>query len=557
MAASDLLLMPPPPHASAALSLPPATSGARSGSRRASQRQHLLGLAAAGLMALGPAASPCLTPLAVGGRRLGDSGHGAALLLGRSGRGAMAGEAVTGSHGRRQRERPPGEEIWRRWNLPESDLLQHKSIKNLIHNGISSHNMGPGGDRAETQWVSSRIEDATEDVMHEAIEETGGVDQEVGSDQNVAEVAIEDRIVRPADNAGDISIRDGIIPPANEGQADNVEDVTIQDSTIRPDARVDQAEGNYSLNFLMEITNQFSEKSEIGHGGFGRVYLGKLPDGNAIAVKRLKNGLLSINDSTQFKNEVNNLMGLEHENIVRLLGSCNDVRLVAAQTAGHFVQIEENLLCLEYLSNGSLDGKLSDQSGEFEWGTFFNIIKGISSGLCYLHEKKKNGPIIHLDLKPENILLDDNMIPKIADFGLSRLFGPNTTHRMTVHIMGTLGYIAPEFYEFQDRIKISAKADIFSLGIVILEIVTGRRRPHNEMLEVYITEVRKTSTFEKMKARYPSLNPDNLKEVTGCIEIGIMCLDTNPERRPTAGQIYYALSNITHLEDGQIMTHPR
>jgi serine/threonine protein kinase len=121
---------------------------------------------------------------------------------------------------------------------------------------------------------------------------------------------------------------------------------------------------------------------------------------------------------------------------------------------------------------------LTDQSGRFEWDTYFKIIKGISLGLCYLHEQKQNGPIIHLDLKPSNILLDDNMIPKIADFGISRLFGPNTTRKITQNVLGTIGYMAPEYLE---KGEISSKADIFSLGILILEVVTGKRRPHAEI----------------------------------------------------------------------------
>ena len=190
-----------------------------------------------------------------------------------------------------------------------------------------------------------------------------------------------------------------------------------------------------SFQQLMEITNNFEQK--LGSGTFGVVYKGVLNDGpvnRVIAVKKLHSTTEQIDDK-QFKNEFELLRVLKHQNIVQLVGFCNETEKVTANYEGRIVVAEEihRALCLEFVPNGSLGKFLSEQCHELNWNLRFKIIKGICEGLKYLHDF----PINHLDLKPDNILLDDKMAPKIADFGISRLMGAENTVK-TQTFLGTL-----------------------------------------------------------------------------------------------------------------------
>ncbi|TVU49642.1 hypothetical protein EJB05_00963, partial [Eragrostis curvula] len=222
------------------------------------------------------------------------------------------------------------------------------------------------------------------------------------------------------------------------------------------------------LEDLRKITNNFSDERLLGQGGFGKVYKGLLQNRDIVAVKRLMSTMPGIQDR-QFENEIHHLMRLKHPNIVQLLGYSSEIENIFTEYKGKYVYAEksEKLLCLEYLPNGSLDGHLSDESSGLDWVTRFKIVEGICSGLHYLQEE---GHVTHMDLKPTNILLDDNMVPKIAAFGLSRLFGADKTRTCTLNCHGTLGYMAPEYLE---RGMITKKLDIFSLGVIIIEITTG------------------------------------------------------------------------------------
>ncbi|KAB8115836.1 hypothetical protein EE612_056594, partial [Oryza sativa] len=217
------------------------------------------------------------------------------------------------------------------------------------------------------------------------------------------------------------------------------------------------------------ITGNFSEEHQIGHGGYGIVYKGVLENGKKIAVKKLHD--IASLDDIKFMNEFINLMSVQHQNIVQLVGYCYETRRKLVLHNDKFVlaHVEERALCFEYLERGSLDKYLSDESSGFDWCTRYKIIKGICEGVNYLH----NGPqdrILHLDLKPSNILLDKYNVPKIADFGLSRLFGETLSHHTTKRSIGTVGYMPPEYI---DKCHITEKFDIFSLGVIIIEIVTG------------------------------------------------------------------------------------
>ncbi|CAD6333319.1 unnamed protein product [Miscanthus lutarioriparius] len=213
----------------------------------------------------------------------------------------------------------------------------------------------------------------------------------------------------------------------------------------------------YDVETIAAATDSFSTNNKLGEGGFGPVYKGKLEDGQEIAVKTLskksKQGL------DEFKNEVMLIAKLQHRNLVRLIG-CG-------------ISGEEKMLIYEYMANKSLDYFLFDRTKSMllDWQTRYHIIEGIARGLLYLQQDSRYR-IIHRDLKPENILLDKDMTPKISDFGLARMFGSEDTEINTGRLAGTRGYIAPEY---QINGVFSMKSDVFSFGVVVLEIITGER----------------------------------------------------------------------------------
>ncbi|XBI87642.1 hypothetical protein VPH35_025696 [Triticum aestivum] len=299
------------------------------------------------------------------------------------------------------------------------------------------------------------------------------------------------------------------------------------------------------FQYLKDITSNFSNDRILGKGGFGVVYKGLLENGEIIAVKKL---LHTLPDSeTQFENEVNLLMKLDHQNIVRLLGYCYETRRVHTPHEGDFVFVwnTESLLCLECLPKGSLNSYISDASSGLDWHTCCKIIEGISFGLQYLHEHP-NVPIIHLDLKPANILLDGNMVPKITDFGLSRLFDQSRTMH-TKNNIGTRGYMPPEYV---DRGIITPMSDIFSLGVIIMEVITGHRDyPYDikKSSEDFIErELLKWRNRLQEEPECTSLETD-CQQIQRCLQIGLICV--NPERikRPTMNKVVDMLQGLESM----------
>ncbi|XP_062197762.1 cysteine-rich receptor-like protein kinase 44 isoform X2 [Phragmites australis] len=298
-----------------------------------------------------------------------------------------------------------------------------------------------------------------------------------------------------------------------------------------------------TLDYLKYITNDFSKEKVLGSGGFGVVYKGVLKNGEAIAVKRLNNILETHLGDDQFENEVTHLFGLKHKNIVQLRGYCDDAhkqvcRSEQSRSKGRgervLAEVRERLLCLEYVPNKNLREHISDTSCGLEWHVRYEIIKGICSGLHYLDTECD---IAHMDLKPENILLDDNMVPKIADFGTSRLFGENQSRIITKTCRGTFGYMAPEYINDGE---ITKKVDIFSLGVIILELLTGSKLEFPRGKE-YVARFTK-GVVGKWRDRLP--NSAYSQQVGICISIGLNCVNSDPNRRPTTGYIIKKLSEV-------------
>ncbi|XP_023635855.1 putative cysteine-rich receptor-like protein kinase 31 isoform X2 [Capsella rubella] len=208
---------------------------------------------------------------------------------------------------------------------------------------------------------------------------------------------------------------------------------------------------------IESATDKFSMSNKLGQGGFGEVYKGMLPNETEIAVKRLSRN--SGQGTQEFKNEVVIVAKLQHKNLVRLLGFC--------------VERDEKILVYEFVPNKSLDYFLFDQTkkSQLDWKRRYNIIGGITRGLLYLHQDSRL-TIIHRDIKASNILLDADMNPKIADFGMARNFRVDQTEDNTGRVVGTFGYMPPEYVTHG---QFSTKSDVYSFGVLVLEIVCGKK----------------------------------------------------------------------------------
>nr|XP_051206669.1 putative cysteine-rich receptor-like protein kinase 16 isoform X6 [Lolium perenne] len=295
-----------------------------------------------------------------------------------------------------------------------------------------------------------------------------------------------------------------------------------------------------SLHLLEEITDGFSKHRKLGGGTYGDVYLGEHKDGVKIAVKVLKDTLDLSNE--QFEKEYGNLAILKHKNVVRLVGSCNQTKEECVPHNGMMVKAVKarRMLCFEYMCNGSLDSFIYDTSNACNWHTRYGIIKGICEGLEYLHEKLKPHPMFHLDLKPANVLLDENMSPKIADFGVSRLFLEENT-RKTNSKLGTPGYIPPEYI---DRGLISTKFDIFSLGVLIIKIMMGQEayfRIDDMSSQEFVDFVHMNWMSRLQGPHAYSI------QTRSCIEIALSCVEKDRRKRPSIGAI---VSNLNQTEYG-------
>ncbi|XP_052161153.1 cysteine-rich receptor-like protein kinase 6 isoform X2 [Oryza glaberrima] len=286
------------------------------------------------------------------------------------------------------------------------------------------------------------------------------------------------------------------------------------------------------LSTLQSATSNFDESNRLGEGGFGVVFKGVFPDGQEVAVKRLSN--CSNQGLGQLKNELSLVAKLQHKNLVRLIGVC--------------LEEGEKVLVYEYMPNKSLDTVLFDpeKSKQLDWGKRYNILYGIARGLQYLHEHSQL-KIIHRDLKASNILLDSDMKPKIADFGMAKIFGDDQTRNATSRVVGTLGYMSPEYAM---RGQYSTKLDVFSFGVLVLEIVTGRRNSYAVVSEhcedLFSLVWRHWNEGTVTEIVDPSLgNHYPRGDILKCINIGLLCVQQNPVDRPPMSAIILMLSSGT------------
>ncbi|GAB4854121.1 hypothetical protein Ancab_039716 [Ancistrocladus abbreviatus] len=276
-------------------------------------------------------------------------------------------------------------------------------------------------------------------------------------------------------------------------------------------------------------TNYFSPSNKLGEGGFGPVYKGKLPGGQEIAVKRLaKNSGQGVEE---FINEVTLISKLQHRNLVRLLGCC--------------IQGEEKILVYEYMPNRSLDSFIFDSTGEglLDWRKRVNIIEQIAQGLLYLH-KYSRLRIIHRDLKTSNILLDGEMNPKISDFGMARIFGDHETRAKTRRIVGTYGYMSPEYAM---NGLYSEKSDVFSFGVIVLEMMSGKKNTAYESDNSSNLLAHAWHLWKEGKSRElmdPTL-ADSFPGSVVCwfVQLGLLCVQERAVDRPTMSDVVSMLHN--------------
>ncbi|KAJ4718601.1 Receptor-like serine/threonine-protein kinase [Melia azedarach] len=288
----------------------------------------------------------------------------------------------------------------------------------------------------------------------------------------------------------------------------------------------------FSFSSVSAATNNFSDTNKLGEGGFGPVYKGVLLKGDEIAVKRLSG--TSGQGLEELKNEATVIAKVQHKNLVRLLGCCIDK--------------EEKILIYEYMPNKSLDFLLFDQVKRIllDWETRTRIIEGVAQGLLYLHQHSRLR-IIHRDLKSSNILLDKDMNPKISDFGVARIiFGGNELQAKTNRIVGTYGYIAPEYAL---RGVFSTKSDVFSFGVVLLEILSSRKNA--EFYQAASLNLLDYAwdlwTSDKV---LDLIDPVILEDASSMhtilpryVNIALLCVQERAEDRPTMSDVVSMLTN--------------
>ncbi|RWR75094.1 receptor protein kinase TMK1-like protein [Cinnamomum micranthum f. kanehirae] len=294
-----------------------------------------------------------------------------------------------------------------------------------------------------------------------------------------------------------------------------------------------------SIQVLRNVTNNFSEENILGRGGFGTVYKGELHDGTKIAVKRMESGVISGKGLNEFKSEIAVLTKVRHRHLVALLGYCLDGN--------------ERLLVYEYMPQGTLSRFLFDWKEEglkpLEWMKRLSIALDVARGVEYLHSLAHQS-FIHRDLKPSNILLGDDMKAKVADFGLVRL-APDGKCSVETRLAGTFGYLAPE-YAVTGRV--TTKSDVFSFGVILMELITGRRaldesQPEENMhLVTWFRRMQiNKETFQKIIDSTIDLTEETLTSINTVAELAGHCCAREAYQRPDMGHAVNVLSSLVDV----------
>ncbi|KAF8732337.1 hypothetical protein HU200_016323 [Digitaria exilis] len=305
---------------------------------------------------------------------------------------------------------------------------------------------------------------------------------------------------------------------------------------LREDWEVEFGPHRFSYKELFNATEGFKSKHLLGVGGFGKVYKGLLPRSKSeVAVKRVSHD--SSQGIKEFVSEVVSIGHLRHRNLVQLLGYCR--------------RKGELLLVYDYMPNGSLDKYLYDEENKplLEWSQRFQIIKDVASGLFYLHEKWEQ-VVIHRDIKASNVLLDGGMIAHLGDFGLARLYD-HGTDLQTTHVVGTMGYIAPELSRTG---KASPLTDVFAFGTFLLEVTCGRRPVSNSLqhgramlvdrvLEYWHRGALEETVDHRLRGNY------NIEEARMVLTLGLKCSHPFPGERPTMRQVMQYLDGDVPLPE--------
>lgn len=298
---------------------------------------------------------------------------------------------------------------------------------------------------------------------------------------------------------------------------------------------------SFSYNSLRSATGDFHPSSKIGGGGYGVVYKGVLRDGTQVAIKSLS--VESKQGTHEFMTEIAMISNIQHPNLVKLIGFC--------------IEGNHRILVYEFLENNSLASSLLGSKSKcvpLDWQKRAAICLGTASGLSFLHEEAQPN-IVHRDIKASNILLDENFNPKIGDFGLAKLFPDNVTH-ISTRVAGTMGYLAPEYALLRQLTK---KADVYSFGILMLEIISGKSsskaafgdnilvlvewawklKEENRLLELVDTEI---TDYDE-------------NEVYRHLVIALFCTQSGAQHRPTMKQVLQMLSRQVHLNE-KALTEP-
>ncbi|KAK9696870.1 hypothetical protein RND81_08G002600 [Saponaria officinalis] len=290
--------------------------------------------------------------------------------------------------------------------------------------------------------------------------------------------------------------------------------------------------GGYTLKQIKTATNNFDPTNKIGEGGFGPVYKGYLSNGTPIAVKQLS--AKSKQGNREFMNEIGMISCLNHPNLVKLHGFC--------------VEADQLLLVYEYMENNCLARALFGPEHKqvfLEWGTRVKICLGIARGLAFLHEDSRL-KIVHRDIKATNVLLDENLIPKISDFGLARLSDDDKTH-VSTKVAGTIGYMAPEYAIWG---HLSYKVDVYSFGVVALEIVSGKSNssyvPTGDCfcLLDWACHLQQSGNYMELVDQRLGCN-FNIEEAETIVKVALLCTNASPSERPT-------MSEVVSMLDGEM-----